>query len=427
MGILNLFCFCLLVMAANASVADKNPQQVHISLVGSDHVRVSWITKDRNLPSVVEYGTSSTGEYTSSAIGESTSYKYFCYQSGAIHHVVIGPLNPNTLYYYRCGGYGPQYNLKTPPSKFPLVFAIVGDLGRTKHTKQTLERIKEMKHDVFILPGDLSYADRLQNVWDSFGKMVEPLASTRPWMVTQGNHEVEIIPILMKHPFRAYNARWRMPYEQSGSISNLFYSFEVTGVHVLMLGYYTKFVKDSEQYNWLQEDIKRIDRVRTPWVIAVMHVPWYSTNKAHEGEGEKMRKALEELLYAARVDMVFAGHVHAYERFSRVYDNKSDACGSIHFTVGGGGTSEGLALKFKEPKSELSEYREATYGHGELHIYNATHAHWSWHRNADESSVEVDPVWIQSLSTSTRCATTHFQPLKESVNNIFLNGQCNAL
>ena len=46
-----------------------------------------------------------------------------------------------------------------------------------------------------------------------------------------------------------------------------------------------------------------------------MHTPWYSTNKAHEGEGEKMRKAMEGLLYRAQADVVFAGHIHTYERF----------------------------------------------------------------------------------------------------------------
>lgn len=60
---------------------------------------------------------------------------------------------------------------------------------------------------------------------------------------------------------------------------------------------------------------EEIDRKRTPWLVAVMHTPWYSTNKAHEGEGEKMRKAMEGLLYRAQADVVFAGHIHTYERF----------------------------------------------------------------------------------------------------------------
>lgn len=46
----------------------------------------------------------------------------------------------------------------------------------------------------------------------------------------------------------------------------------------------------------------------------LFHVPWYNSNKAHQGEGDRMMETLEPLLYAANVDLVFAGHVHAYER-----------------------------------------------------------------------------------------------------------------
>lgn len=50
-------------------------------------------------------------------------------------------------------------------------------------------------------------------------------------------------------------------------------------------------------------------------VLVLMHVPWYNTNRAHQGEAEAMRKDMESLLYEARVDVVFACHTHAYERF----------------------------------------------------------------------------------------------------------------
>ncbi len=82
-----------------------------------------------------------------------------------------------------------------------------------------------------------------------------------------------------------------------------------------MLGSYAEFDKKSSQYKWLVADLAKIDRKKTPWVIVLLHAPWYSTNTAHQGEGDSMRKAMEELLYNARVDVVFAGHVHAYERF----------------------------------------------------------------------------------------------------------------
>ncbi|KAJ6752246.1 hypothetical protein OIU85_002651 [Salix viminalis] len=170
------------------SKSSSHPQQVHISLAGDKNMRVSWVSNEKSSQSMVEYGTS-PGRYSNRSQGESTSYSYLFYSSGKIHHTVIGPLEDNTVYYYRCGGEGPEYKLKTPPAEFPVMFAVAGDLGQTGWTKTTLDHIDRCKYDVHLLPGDLSYADYVQHRWDTFAELVEPLASTRPWMVTQGNHE----------------------------------------------------------------------------------------------------------------------------------------------------------------------------------------------------------------------------------------------
>lgn len=63
-----------------------------------------------------------------------------------------------------------------------------------------------------------------------------------------------------------------------------------------------------------QADLKKVDRSRTPWLIVVLHAPWYNTNHAHQHNGDAMKKALEQVLYEAHVDILVAGHVHAYER-----------------------------------------------------------------------------------------------------------------
>ncbi|KAG7560632.1 Purple acid phosphatase N-terminal [Arabidopsis thaliana x Arabidopsis arenosa] len=383
-----------------------SPDQVHISLVGPDKMRISWITQGSIMPTVV-YGTVS-GKYESSANGTSSTYHYLLiYRSGQIHDVVIGPLKPNTVYYYKCGGPNSteEFSLRTPPSKFPIKFAVSGDLGTSEWTKSTLEHVSKWDHDVFILPGDLSYANSYQPLWDTFGRLVQPLASQRPWMVTHGNHELEKIPILHHHPFTAYNQRWRMPFEESGSTSNLYYSFNVYGVHIIMLGSYTDFEPGSEQYQWLENNLKKIDRKTTPWVVAVVHAPWYNSNEAHQGEKEsvKMKESMETLLYKARVDLVFAGHVHAYERFSRVYQDKFDKCGPVYINIGDGGNLEGLARKYKDPNPEISLFREANFGHGQLVVENATHAHWEWQRNDDEVSVQKDSVWLTSLLADSSC------------------------
>lgn len=99
--------------------------QVHVSAVGEKHVRVSWVTDDMRAQSVVDYGKASRN-YTASATGEHTSYRYFLYSSGKIHHVSIGPLEPSTVYYYRCGKAGKEFSLRTPPAALPIELALVG-------------------------------------------------------------------------------------------------------------------------------------------------------------------------------------------------------------------------------------------------------------------------------------------------------------
>ncbi|KAL6906093.1 hypothetical protein ACP4OV_003694 [Aristida adscensionis] len=397
-----------LSLPRDADADGQTPQQVHISMVGPDKMRVSWITDD-DAPAVVDYGTAS-GQYPFSATGSTTTYKYILYRSGKIHDAVIGPLRPSTTYYYRCSSSSSrEFSFRTPPATLPFKFVIVGDFGQTGWTKTTLQHIAADDYDVLLLPGDLSYADFVQTRWDSYGRLVEPLASARPWMVTQGNHEIEKFPLLEPTPFKAYNARWRMPYDAGAAVpsgDNLYYSFDAAGgaVHVVMLGSYADHAAGSAQHRWLRRDLAAVDRRRAAFVVALVHAPWYNSNEAHRGEGDAMRGAMEELLYGARVDAVFAGHVHAYERFERVVAGGEDPCAPVHVTVGDGGNREGLAEGYVEPQPAISAFREASFGHGRLEVANATHARWTWHRNDDDEAMVADEVWITSLASNPACS-----------------------
>ncbi|KAM1293667.1 hypothetical protein ACFX2H_013682 [Malus domestica] len=335
-----------------------SPQQVHISVVGEDKMRVTWIT-DIPSPATVVYGTS-PGAYESTATGNTSSYTHgIIYTSGDIQDVVIGSLKPNTQYYCRCGSShsDPEFSFKTPPAAFPITFAVVGDLGQTEWTSSTLQHIAKTNHDMLLLPGDLSYADLRQSKWNSFGPLVQPLASQRPWMVTQGNHEVEKIPIFHPHAFTAYNAR-------------------ISG---------------------LQANLGKVDRGRTPWIVVLIHAPWYNSNKAHQGESESvdMKEAMEDLLYQASVDVVYAG--------LSVYKDQANNCSPVHITIGDGGNREGLASKYLNPKPEISSFKEASFGHGQLVVVNATHEQWTWHRNEDSETNASDSIWLTSRSSDPAC------------------------
>lgn len=73
-------------------------------------------------------------------------------------------------------------------------------------------------------------------------------------------------------------------------------------------------VKYTPQWRWLRNELKRVDREKTPWLIVLMHAPMYNSNEAHYMEGESVRAAFESWFVKYKVDIVFAGHVHAYER-----------------------------------------------------------------------------------------------------------------
>ena len=50
----------------------------------------------------------------------------------------------------------------------------------------------------------------------------------------------------------------------------------------------------------------------TPWLVAMMHCPWYNSNLAHQGErqAETAMRAMEPLLYQHKAAVVITGHVH---------------------------------------------------------------------------------------------------------------------
>lgn len=55
--------------------------------------------------------------------------------------------------------------------------------------------------------------------------------------------------------------------------------------------------------------------------------------------------------------------------------------------------------RYIDPKPEISLFREASFGHGELEVVNGSHALWTWHRNDDDNGVTSDSVWLTSFSS----------------------------
>ncbi|WCJ38052.1 purple acid phosphatase 15 [Euphorbia peplus] len=461
------------------SVEGFEPEQISVSLSSSyDSVWISWITGEfqigyeikpldpKQVASVVRFG-SLRFPLSHEAKGYSLVYNQLYpfeglqnYTSGIIHHVRLTGLKPDKVYYYRCGdpsigAMSAIYSFKTmpvsSPRNYPSRIAVVGDLGLTYNTTSTISRLINNLPELVLLVGDVSYAnlyltngtgsdcyscsfsdspihETYQPRWDYWGRYMQPLISEVPIMVVEGNHEIE--EQAGNQTFVAYSSRFAFPSVESGSSSTFYYSFDAGGIHYVMLGAYIDYEKSGKQYKWLEKDLANVNRDVTPWLIASWHPPWYSSYSAHYREAECMRVAMEELLYSYGVDIVFNGHVHAYERSNRVYNYTLDPCGPVYITVGDGGNREKMATEHAdepgncpEPSTtpdpymggfcaenfttgpaagkfcwdqqpDYSAFRESSFGHGILEVKNESYALWTWHRNQDSTSKIGDQIYI---------------------------------
>mmetsp|Transcript_35078 Transcript_35078/g.105782 ORF Transcript_35078/g.105782 Transcript_35078/m.105782 type:complete len:462 (+) Transcript_35078:31-1416(+) len=413
-----------LVAAAVAAPVVSDVEQVHLAQAGPAgmaSITVSWLS-NKSKTSTVKYGTSS-GSYPHSASGdEGESYSFQSayitelYTSGLIHHVTLYDLAPNTKYYYVAGstegGFSAEFSFSTVGPSVqpePFSFAVMGDLGQTGNSSKTVAHILDGTYTYAMIVGDLSYADSAwkarsaeepctQERWDTWGRFIEPLAATVPLMVAPGNHEVEQdgAPPATQTEFLAFQKRFKMPSEPSfAHDGNLYFSYDAAGVHFVMLNSYMDYNASSDQYTWLERDLKAVDRSVTPWVVVSMHAPWYNSNQHHHDEVQElgMRLAMEGMLNDHSVDLVLAGHVHAYERMYNVKDNVTNPAGPVYINIGDGGNREGPCPEYFQQPS-WSAFREAAFGHGELQVANSTHMHWAWHRIIDAEPTIGDQVWL---------------------------------
>ncbi|KAG3065010.1 hypothetical protein PC121_g11511 [Phytophthora cactorum] len=275
--------------------------------------------------------------------------------------------------------------------------------------------------------GDISYAKGSTYLWDQYGAVVQSVASRLPYMVGVGNHEYDYTvngeghdlsgseAALSNgwHPDGAnfgndshgecgvpYARRFHMP-EAMDATSNppFWYSFRVGLTHHVVLSSEHRCTVGSPMREWLEREFRdNVDRESTPWLIVHLHRPLYCS-ESYEGDhvvAKLLRGCLEDLLAANNVDFVFSGHYHAYEQTCPVFqdecrEQEGTAQAPTHIMIGSGGAELDDVSYFQ---ANWSRSRQQEYGHGRLHIYNASHAHFEFVRARDR--VVTDAVWVVS-------------------------------
>ncbi|KAG2333322.1 hypothetical protein Bca52824_004502 [Brassica carinata] len=365
-------------------------EKVHITQgdLEGKAVIVSWVTQKARGSNTVLYWKEHSCEMLK-AHGKSKTYKFYNYTSGHIHHCTIKNLEYDTKYYYMVGVGQTErkFWFLTPPKPgpdVPYTFGVNGDLGQSFDLTLTHYENNPLKGQTILFVGDFSYADTYpnhdNNRWDTWGRFVERSTAYQPWIWTVGNHELDFAPQIGEtKPFKPFKHRYCTPHRSSGSTEPFWYSIKRGPAYIIVLASYSAYCKYTPQYMWLEQEFPKVNRTETPWLIVLMHSPWYNSYDYHYMEGETMRVMYEPWFVKNKVDAVFAGHVHGYERSERIsnfaYNVVNGICrpvkdlsAPVYITIGDGGNLEGLSTM--------------------------THAYYGWHRNQDGYAVDGDTMWL---------------------------------
>jgi len=100
--------------------------------------------------------------------------------------------------------------------------------------------------------------------------------------------------------------------KNAGTNSNIYYSFNQGLTHFIVFSaeaylYSRSAAFLANQLAFMAADLAAVDRKATPWVVALVHKDWTMETEAYA--------AFYPILDSGKVDILFCGHVHYYNRY----------------------------------------------------------------------------------------------------------------
>jgi 3',5'-cyclic AMP phosphodiesterase CpdA len=264
-------------------------------------------------------------------------------KADAMGEVPLTGLEPNTKYFYRVvctDGEGrklegkPLTFMTAPGLTDAFSFTVVGDTQRNPVVTSRIAKLMWERRPNFVLHcGDVvdDGASKLQWTGDLFRPCNELFGRVVVFPCI-GNHEKD-------HP--QYYKYFALPKPE------YYYSYTYGDAEFFSLDTNTKRTRDlkadGEQYKWLE---KALAASTAKWKICYHHHPAYSSDdddfgnswKGSTTSGDLRVRPLVDLYEKYKVDVVFNGHIHVYERTWPIRGGKVDQKeGVVYVTSGGGG------------------------------------------------------------------------------------------
>jgi acid phosphatase type 7 len=234
----------------------------------------------------------------------------------------------------------------------PYRFVAFGDIGAgTPEQKALANRAFSLKPDVVVVPGDLVYETGLvseydANFWPVYNADTPtdagaPLMRAVPFVAVPGNHEIDNRNLDKFPDGLAYYFFWDQPLNgplgiEGGPIVPALIAADATrkpfiaaagDAYPRMANYSFNYgnahwtVLDSNPYvdwtnkelnDWVANDLASAAAKNATWRFVTFHHPGFNSSNEHY-EQQHMR-LVSPILEAGKVDIVFNGHLHNYQR-----------------------------------------------------------------------------------------------------------------
>jgi len=258
-----------------------------------------------------------------------------------IHKVWIEGLRPGEVYeYYITAGRVNRgvYRLRTIPEANDSVrFVVYGDSRTYPETHRKLvEQIIKEKVDFVVHLGDLvTNGNNYQQWGPQHFDVVKGLAEEVPMYVVKGNHE-------------GNNGNYEKLFVPPGEKDC--FSFDYGPVHFFGGDNVSRGRNPKELLEMFTRDAQAS---KAEWKFACFHIP--SLNFGHHWSAWGYPDALPTFS-EARIDFVFAGHSHLYERFRPIKPEQGRGSYVTYITSGGGGAELG-----RVERTKYHMYAESTH------------------------------------------------------------------